>query len=337
MSETFPDLLALVEQDGFRALARSTSRGGQYNGPCPWCGGRDRFRVQPHHGSYGWFACNVCGRKGSAVDYLMLKRGLSKREALLMVGWQPADGAELRLSLPASALEARPAWDEPSECWQEAAWDFARACRDTLWSPAGRAALDYLRGRGFSDATIRAAMLGYHAREEYGPASVWGQSRPLKLWQGVVIPWTVIRTRQLWRLTIRDERVSEGVGRYRQVAGGSNGLYLSDTLSLHRPCTVLTEGEFDALAVAQVCGREVAVVASGTTQGGHTPRWLSLLSRQERVLVAFDGEEKGDLAANWWLSRLPNAQRLRPWSKDANVMLSAGLDLAAWIASATVR
>lgn len=27
--------------------------------------------------------------------------------------------------------------------------------------------------------------------------------------------------------------------------------------------------------------------------------------------------------------------RLRPWSEDANAMLSAGLDLAAWLASAT--
>ena len=51
------DLLALVEQDGFRAAQKSTSRGGQYNGPCPWCGGTDRFRVQPFYGNYGFLAC----------------------------------------------------------------------------------------------------------------------------------------------------------------------------------------------------------------------------------------------------------------------------------------
>src|SRR5205823_5482648 len=46
------DLLALVEHDGFQSVRKSTSRGGQYNGPCPWCQGTDRFRVQPHYGTY---------------------------------------------------------------------------------------------------------------------------------------------------------------------------------------------------------------------------------------------------------------------------------------------
>lgn len=331
MQEPMHDLLALVEEDGFRAIVRSTSRGGQYNGPCPWCGGRDRFRVQPHHGRHGWFACAQCGRKGDAVDYLVLKRGLTKQEALRAVGWRPADGSEPRWNVPAAALDSRPRWEEPPECWQDAAWNFALTCRDTLWSPAGEAALNYLRARGLSDKTIRAVMLGYHATETYGQAHLWG--RPVKLCQGIVIPWFYRRV--IWRLTIRDERVDEGNGRYRQVAGGSNGLYLADSLALKRPLTVVTEGEFDALSVAQVCGHEIAVVATGTTQGGHTPSWLSLLSRQTRVLIAFDGEKAGDQAALWWLARLPNAQRLRPWHKDANQMLRDGLDLAAWLASAS--
>ncbi|HEX7733647.1 MAG TPA: hypothetical protein VF458_02245 [Ktedonobacteraceae bacterium] len=46
--------------------------------------------MQPRYGRYGWFACNQCQRLVSAVDYLMLKRGLSKWEALQYVGWQPA-------------------------------------------------------------------------------------------------------------------------------------------------------------------------------------------------------------------------------------------------------
>jgi hypothetical protein len=96
----------------------------------------------------------------------------------------------------------------------------------------------------------------------------------------------------------------------------------------------MTEGELDALSIAQTCGDRVAVVATGTTQGSHTPRWVSLLAQQERVLVAFDAEETGDTAAAWWLTRLAKAQRLRPWWKDANQMLQDGADLRAWIASA---
>jgi hypothetical protein len=260
----------------------------------------------------------------------MEKRGYSKHEALLAVGWKPKDGSEPRFLAPAFVTDPRPQWDEPPERWQRAARDFYRACQEILWSDAGRAALDYLRGRGLTDNTIRYAMLGYHPHEEYGAAHQWGRS--VKLWQGIVIPW--VYEGAIWRLTIRDERVVSGTGRYRQVGGGSNGLYLADSLRLHHSAVVVTEGEFDALSVAQACGKRVAVVATGTTQGGHTPRWLGLLERKERVLIAFDGEEKGDRAANWWLARLSNAQRLRPLWGDANQMLQDGADLTEWIANA---
>ena len=141
--------------------------------------------------------------------------------------------------------------------------------------------------------------------------------------------------RQVWRITIRDEHVETGDGRYKQIAGGSNGLYLADSLKLRRPA-VMVEGEFDALSLAQACGNFISVVATGTTQGSHTPRWIARLSRKERVLVAFDAEEKGDKAADWWLSRLENARRLRPWWKDANQMLIDGADLRLWLESGGV-
>jgi DNA primase len=211
------DLLTLVEQDGFRAARRSTSRGGQYNGPCPFegCGGTDRFRVQPHYGPYAWFVCNQCGRKGSAIDYLMDKRGLSKQEALAIVGWKPNDGKRASCLLPKQAQDERPRWHEPPEQWQAAAPPFYQACQRTLWSPRGQAALDYLKRRGLTERIIKAACIGYHAGETYGLAREWG--RAVKLPQGIVFPWFF--QGQLWRVTIRDERVAAGAGRYTQIAG----------------------------------------------------------------------------------------------------------------------
>ncbi len=327
------DLLTLAEQDGFRAVRRSTSRGGQYNGPCPFpdCGGTDRFRVQPNQGTYGWFACTQCGRRGSAVDYLILRRGLPKREALALVGWRPKDGRASCLALPAYVQDVRPRWQEPPEQWQEAATEFYQTCQHVLWSRRGAHALGYLRGRGLSDKIIQGAHLGYHPAEAYGLAQVWGKATRLP--RGIVIPWFFVGS--LWRITIRDETVVQGASRYTQLAGGSNGLYLADSpRRLQQPVVVLVEGEFDALSVLQECRDLVAVVATGTTQGSHTPRWVSLLAQQERVLVAFDAENSGDRAARWWLTRLDNACRLRPWWKDANQMLQDGADLHTWIAGA---
>jgi hypothetical protein len=112
-------------------------------------------------------------------------------------------------------------------------------------------------------------------------------------------------------------------------------LYLAQSLQLKRSAVVLTEGEFDALSLAQECGDLVAVVATGTTKGSHTPRWISLLAQQERVLVAFDAErDKGDADAQWWTRRLANAERLRPLWNDANQMLQDGVNLREWISAA---
>ena len=236
--------------------------------------------------------------------------------------------------IPHSARQSRPGWEEPPEQWQRAATAFYQACQRALWSEVGSPALDYLRRRGLSDETIRKAALGYHPGPFRAPASQWGRTTWLA--QGIVIPWLI--EGGIWRLTIRDERVTEGSRRYLQVSGGSNGLYLAQSLLLKRQAVVLLEGEFDALSVAQECGDLVAVVATGTTKGSHTPRWISLLAQQERVLVAFDAErDKGDADAEWWTRRLGNAQRLRPLWNDANQMLQDGVDLREWVSVALAK
>ena len=309
---------------------RSSSRGGQYNGPCPWCAGTDRFRVQPNYGAYGWFVCTHCDRKGSAIDYLMLKRGMSKREALALVGWTPKEERQSSGVLPGAALQELASWQEPPEIWQRAARTFYQRCHSILrFASEGRSALDYLHRRGLTSETISTAMLGYHPLETTGTAKEWG--RVVKLPQGIVIPW--FAGDSLWRVTIR-RRVTAGPRRYTQVAGGSNGLYQVDSLRQFCATVVMTEGELDALSVMQECGGLVSVVATGTTEGSHTPRWVSLLACQTRVLNAFDAEEQGDKAAQWWLERLPNAARLRPWWKDASQMLQDGADLRQWVTSA---
>jgi hypothetical protein len=116
------------------------------------------------------------------------------------------------------------------------------------------------------------------------------------------------------------------------------GRRLAESLWLKRQAVVLVEGEFDALSIAQECGDLVAVVATDTPKGSRTPRWISLLARQEQGLVAFDAEHgKGDADAGWWMERLGNAERLRPLWKDANQMLRDGVDMRAWINSALTK
>lgn len=73
------DLLALVG-GGLRKVAGS--QGGEYAGPCPVCGGTDRFHVQPQAEPPPWL-CRHCsgGRWRRAVDLVMLLKGVGAREA----------------------------------------------------------------------------------------------------------------------------------------------------------------------------------------------------------------------------------------------------------------
>lgn len=323
------DLLAEMERDGFSTSRKSTSRSGQYNGHCIFsCGGlgNDRLRVQPNYGEYGWFACNVCETKGTGVDYLMIKRGWSKNEALKYVGWKPRDGSEPKFIIPRHVLtgEVNPSHEAPCQAWQTSAKAFVKYCMDKLWSEEGQEALNYLRSCGLKDETIKMAQLGYNPAKLRQSADKWGLKRHSILAQGITIPWFI--GEDLWRITIRDETVAEGSNRYKQVAGGSNGLYLGFLLGYDRP-VIITEGEFDALSIAQEAGHHVSVVATGSTEGSHTARWIAALARKDLVLIAFDAEEKGDKASQWWMDRLENAHRLRPWWKDANQMLQDEVDL----------
>lgn len=323
------DLLAEMERDGFRSVRKSNSRGGQYNGACILdCQGlgNDRLWVQPNFGEYGWFKCNVCGAKGSGVDYLMIKRGYTKQQALAEVGWKPRDGSEPKFIIPKSVLagEVHPTHAAPSGQWQTTAKYFVEYSKSALWSEKGQAALDYLRSRGLKDETIKMAQLGYNPAEMVRPAAKWGREGKIVLKQGIVIPWFI--GDDLWRITIRDEKAVDPKDRYKQVAGGSNGLYLGYLLGYDRP-VIIVEGEFDALSIAQEAGHDVSVVATGSTGGSHTARWITALACKDLVLVAFDAEERGDQASKWWLDRLENAHRLRPWWKDANQMLQDGVDL----------
>src|SRR5689334_20393002 len=73
--------------------------GDEYYGPCPFCGGDDRFRVFPTH-----FFCREnpakghCGRKGSAIDFIMEIKHVDAKEAanILSGGNLIIEGAPLK-------------------------------------------------------------------------------------------------------------------------------------------------------------------------------------------------------------------------------------------------
>lgn len=78
--------------------------------PCPWCGGKDRFRFTDHEGD-GWFFCNQCSR-GKGVEFLMKYLRIGYSEARKMaaenIGAPPARKRYRSNGCPDFMREARP-------------------------------------------------------------------------------------------------------------------------------------------------------------------------------------------------------------------------------------
>jgi len=335
------DLLALVSTDTPLKRAASTN-GGEWAGPCPFCGGRDRFRVQPNARGKGRWFCRGCGhgRWHDAVDYVRRRDGLGFRDALQRLRVGPGEN-----TCPRPSPRPRPPAPlaPPGPTWQAAARAFCEACRATLWAPGGARALAWLRQRHLRDRTIRAAGLGYNPADRCDAWATWGleprEGRPgVWLPRGIVIPWVI--GAHLWRVNVRRplarRQLAAGAHKYVGPAGFANGLYNAGALTAGQPA-MLVEGELDALTIAQEAGDLVSPVATGATGGARRARWIARLALCSVVLVAYDADAPGEAAAAYWLELLPNARRWRPYWEDANAMAQAGADVRAWVAAAMDR
>jgi DNA primase len=284
----------------------------EYAGPCPRCKGNDRFHIQPYRREGGAWMCRNCWPAdehgwGDAIEYLRQMRAMSFKEAKAFVEGEEVESTPAPVSGPSTLSFESPVW-------QERAAAFAKAAETRLWTDEGKAALDYLHGRGLLDETIRKAHLGY------------------ALWNGipcVVFPWYA--DKRYYRIQMRDIRPDTPKDeRYRMYPGSSNsGLYLSDSLKLDKD-TFIVEGEIDALSIAQEVDGLFAVVATGTTKGSRSLKWKAQLSRVPHVFVAYDREQTGNKDSTYWLEALPNAIRWRPTAHDANDMLTSGVEIVDW-------
>lgn len=337
------DLLAMIQQDTHLKRV-SSHKGGEWHGPCPFCGGKDRLRVRPNDGPLGFWKCrngsgderggNGCGRGGDAIAYAVESGRMTPAQAYAA---RHGDAVNIGAATVARAIPTPEACDPPNAQWQTRALDFVATAQAALWGDVGAKALSWLMGRGLSEDTITRGGLGYHAGSpEYEDRAAWGlpeelndNGNPKRVWlpRGVVIPWVV--GDDVWRVNIRRP---VGDPKYIGATGYGNALYDADQLTTDRPA-ILVEGELDALTIKQVAGDLLTPTATGSTGGARRARWLARLALCPRVLVAFDADKAGEEARQYWLAVLPNGRYWRPFWGDANKMLQTGGDLRGWIAA----
>ncbi|UIJ38705.1 hypothetical protein LWC08_03815 [Desulfobaculum bizertense] len=109
------NVLKLAEEDGCTGRKVSTRKGGEYHGPCPGCGGKDRFLIWPEqNGGEGSWWCRICGQGGDLIQYLREFRGMSFKDAAAMSSRPTSPKAPGAAPKPQAFVPR--AWSRPRKC-----------------------------------------------------------------------------------------------------------------------------------------------------------------------------------------------------------------------------
>jgi len=332
------DILTLIGRDS-RLKRVAATNGGEYAGPCPFCGGRDRFRVWPEQGRY-W--CRGCKKTGDAIQYLRDKENLSFAEACRLLDITKELKAHSPRPTPVQPKRA----EAPSRAWQDRARSFASYCQGQLWGERGQAVRDYLHSRGLNDDTIRQWHLGFSDSDLFDKANRWGfDGHPLWVPVGVVIPCFVDGA--MWYVKVRRPLLGDalaekvGVGRkvgdgssepkYVQIRGSKAALFGSDTLA-GQEIAFIVEGEFDTMLLLQETQGKIGVATMGGAANSLSIEWLWRFAGSKRVFVSFDVDKAGEHGAAMLAGLSARVRIVKPiGAKDLSDMHTGGGSLTAWV------
>lgn len=333
------DLLERAKKDGRTYRKASSANGGEYHGPCPSCGGTDRFHIWPAQGEHGTFWCRSCGIGGDAIEYLMKIEGIHFRDACKEVGKELPEIEEYqapRFRRPGDPEAFQPrVTTSPAELWIQHAEKFVEWAHQQLVANPDQ--LAWCAARGLDIEAVKTYRLGwnpgekgkdlYRAREAWGLETVLKENgKPKKLWLpiGLVIPYHQGGT--LHRVRIRRP---EGEPRYYLVPGsGTSPMLLGETMK----ALVIVEAELDAILLHHVAGDLVGAISQGNSTAKPDAVAAVPLQNAIAILVALDSDEAGMNAAVWWKKHYPQAERWPvPAGKDPGDAHKAGVDLRAWV------
>jgi hypothetical protein len=324
------DLLALAERDAELRRVAGTE-GGEWAGPCPFCGGRDRFRVQPHAGSGGRWLCRHCteGKWQDVIGYVMRRESCDFKSACERLGAIEALPSRQRRAAPALPERTGP----PSAEWQAAAREVIAVCERNLWAADGERARDWLHGRGLADDTLRHWHIGYNP----GGHKEWRDVAGLSVPCGVVIPCEI--GGNVWYVKVRR---AKGEPKYIQVKGSRPALFGAETLR-GQSLAVMCEGEFDALLLWQEAGSLAGIATMGSATGRlDVGAWAEYLLPLSRLLVAYDLDGAGNdgaakLTGLTHRARLVSVPQLREGDKDLTDYYKAGGNFREWLSAEVAR
>lgn len=342
------DISVLYSEQGFSPKLKTHN---EMCGPCPWCGGRDRFTIfagQGHNG-LGRFWCRKCGKSGDAIQFVRDLQGLSFKEARQALGLPDSPHRSqlqhTRTGRPATSEFTPPETAIPGPVWQERSSKVVSWARGQL-RQAHEAQRWLAQDRGLTAATVTAAQLGWIPKDFFRPREAFGLQPEAKgngklrrVWipRGLCIP-VFHPDGRLLRIKFRVADSGPARPKYitlPQAEKCTAPLVLKSRSGV-RPWQVV-ESELDALLLAQEAGHLVNVVALGSAAFRPDSNTWADMQAAPLVLVSLDFDEAGNKAAClWWKAHLPPG-RYRLWpvpeGKDPCDAWKARWDLAEWTKS----
>ena len=338
------NILDLLQADGFPTKRVASTHGGEWHGPCPFCGGKDRFLLWPEQGEGGRFRCRQCSVGGDLIQYLRDVRKMNFREACKYIGKEIGSFGPSLIG----RRKTRPNWTPretapPTDVWQVRARRLVEASEHDLFLPYpfAQKMLGWLKeGRGLSEETIKKYRLGLIYIDRWDSHERWGldpvlkeDGSPKKIWmpRGLTIP--LCQDGNIFRIRIRRPKIdlkSEGDPRYYLLRGSDTRAMV---LGQNQDTLVVVESELDAILLFQEAGDLIGVISLGNAQARPDVKAMESLGHSKLILVALDGDDAGAKEAwGWWLNHFPQARRWPPIEgKDPGDMVVAGIDLRVWI------
>lgn len=367
-------LLGLLQGRGIsskKVSAGNSTRGEEWAGPCPVCGGRDRFRVWPNQeggpacakaGVLGTWYCRKEATGGDTMEFCKVVLGMDWRESCRALGMTPDSTGYVYGRLPNMPKQAKSVSFEPKEnalpqeLWRKQATSLVEKAHTALLG--AQKALDYLARRGLDETAVRRYKLGYlsgekgrqgifRARSAFGLEAKQGKDGKTKtslfIPRGITIPAFVSSSdgeANTVRVRIRrpDVDVEKWGDKYMLLEGGCGRttMLLGNGKEKSPRVIVVVEAELDAMLVhhmAQSLGDDlVGALAVLTNRGRPDAVAHAALKEAATILVALDYDGAGADGWAWWRETYPQAKRWPvPAGKDPGDAYALGEDLRAWI------
>ena len=264
-------------------------------GPCPKCGGEDRFHIWTNKEQ---FLCNGCGLKGDASGYLVRIRGLSFSQAFKIVNTETSSSCRAILDNKDSNISF--------EKWQKAAEDSLELYQMALGGKFGKKYLDerYLdvkvalyAGIGFNPNTV------WPLRSNWGLAEN-GERKQFVFPSGLVL--SIRRGGKIVGLEVRCYPPHKYMGKeftHWQITGSNPVCYW---ICEDRPIVCLFESILDAVLACDASRGKLCCIATTGAKKTIDQETVDLIKSKEYVFACPDNDESGRKSIVEWRNLFPN-------------------------------